>query len=63
MDKNVHPHICGICDQAKHEGIFLYQLYICNECEKEIVSISPKDENYQYYVEKLRAVNQSSYTI
>ncbi|SFM51304.1 Inhibitor of sigma-G Gin [Gracilibacillus orientalis] len=56
-------HICGICNQTKEDGIFLYQLYICEECEKKIISTSPKDENYQYYVEKIRAINQSSYTI
>ncbi|WP_035724707.1 sigma factor G inhibitor Gin [Gracilibacillus boraciitolerans] len=61
MENN--KHVCGICDQTKKEGIFLYQLYICSECEKEILSIKSQDENYQYYVEKLRAINQSIYTI
>ncbi|WP_058305623.1 sigma factor G inhibitor Gin [Gracilibacillus massiliensis] len=60
---NNSKHICGICDQTKEEGIYLYQLYICRECEKEILSIHPQDDNYQYYVEKLRAINQSTYTI
>ena len=61
MGKNIH--ICGICNQTKEDGFFLYQLYICQECEEKIISTSPKDENYQFYVEKLRAINQSSYTI
>ncbi len=60
---NHHKHECGICDQEKKEGIYLYHFYICLECEKELLLTNPQDEGYQYYVEKLRAINQSIYTI
>ncbi|UOQ50516.1 sigma factor G inhibitor Gin [Gracilibacillus caseinilyticus] len=45
------------------EGILLFGFYICHECEQEIVATNPSDASYQYYVEKLRSINQSSYTI
>ncbi|UOQ83827.1 sigma factor G inhibitor Gin [Gracilibacillus salinarum] len=60
---NNNMHCCGICNQMRTEGILLFGFYICHECEKEIVATNPSDESYQYYVEKLRSINQSSYTI
>ncbi len=60
---NSNKHVCGICNQTKEGGIHIYQLYICRACEEEILSVHPKDDNYQYYVEKMRAINQITYTI
>ncbi|ENH96105.1 Sigma-G inhibitor, Gin [Gracilibacillus halophilus YIM-C55.5] len=54
---------CGICNQEKEDGIFLYQLYLCHDCEKEIVATNPKDERYQYIVNKLKAVQKTTHTI
>ncbi|MFC4403550.1 sigma factor G inhibitor Gin [Gracilibacillus xinjiangensis] len=54
---------CGICDKTKKEGIYLYQLFICAECEKEIVATDPSDEVYSIYVKKLKAINQSTFTM
>lgn len=56
-------NICGVCEQKKENGFYLYQLYICEECEKKIVATNPGDENYSFFVEKLKGINHSSYTI
>jgi hypothetical protein len=54
---------CGICDKTKEEGIYLYHLFICSECETDIVATDPSDENYSIYVKKLKAINQSTFTM
>lgn len=51
--------VCGICDQEKYRGIHLYNMYICNECEKEIIQTEPNEQKYQYFLEKLRSINQA----
>ncbi|KAB8126534.1 sigma-G inhibitor, Gin [Gracilibacillus oryzae] len=61
-NKQVTNH-CGVCDKPKDDGIYLYQLFICSECEKDIVTTEPDDAAYSVYVKKLRAINQSTFTI
>ncbi|QXE01764.1 sigma factor G inhibitor Gin [Terribacillus sp. DMT04] len=53
--------LCGICDQEKKEGIQLYRLFICRECEQKIVHTEPKDVQYHYFVKKLRNLNQMTF--
>ncbi|WP_138420025.1 sigma factor G inhibitor Gin [Aquibacillus sediminis] len=49
---------CGICDETKSKGIYLYNLFVCNECEQKMVHTEPNEEQYQYYVDKLKNMNQ-----
>ncbi|SES23288.1 Inhibitor of sigma-G Gin [Gracilibacillus ureilyticus] len=63
MDKNQITRLCGICDKPKKDGIYLYQLFICTECEMDIVATDPRDEAYSTYVKKLKAINQSTFTM
>ncbi|WP_066185767.1 MULTISPECIES: sigma factor G inhibitor Gin [Gracilibacillus] len=63
MNDHKTYHRCGVCEQRKNNGIFLYQMYLCHECEQEIISVRPDEDHYSYYVGKLRAINQSTYTI
>ncbi|HEY4599866.1 MAG TPA: sigma factor G inhibitor Gin [Cerasibacillus sp.] len=49
---------CGICDQEKTEGYYLYQMYICIACEQKIITTDPTDEKYLYYLRKLEQINQ-----
>ena len=49
--------ICGkLVDQAK--GIHLLQHFICNECEKEIITTDTGDEQYHFFVERLQQLWQ-----
>ncbi|HLT55440.1 MAG TPA: sigma factor G inhibitor Gin, partial [Bacillota bacterium] len=47
------------CEDEKKEGIHLYNLFICSECEYNMIHTEPREEKYQYYVRKLKAVRQS----
>ncbi|WP_407272227.1 sigma factor G inhibitor Gin [Radiobacillus sp. PE A8.2] len=53
-----HNETCGICDQEKAEGYHLYNLFICCECEQKMIHTEPQDSQYNYYLEKLRNLNQ-----
>ncbi|WP_181351110.1 sigma factor G inhibitor Gin [Thalassobacillus sp. CUG 92003] len=56
--KNRIDH-CGVCHQEKEAGVYLYKLYICPECEKDIIQTAPEDERYQYYVKQLKDISSS----
>ncbi|MDC3414892.1 sigma factor G inhibitor Gin [Terrihalobacillus insolitus] len=50
--------LCGICEQEKSRGIHLYTLFICCECEQKMIQTDPKEAEYQYYLKKLKNMNQ-----
>ncbi|MFG6117428.1 sigma factor G inhibitor Gin [Halobacillus sp. MO56] len=47
---------CGICDRNTTEGIHIYQLFICESCEKEILETEPGDARYSFYIDKLKNI-------
>lgn len=53
-------HKCGICEEQKQEGIYIYRLFICAACERNMIHTEPREEKYQYYLEKLKNVHQPS---
>lgn len=50
--------MCGICEEEKEQGIHLYKLFICSECEWNMIHTEPKEEKYRYYLKKLKNINQ-----
>ena len=50
---------CGVCDQDREKGFYLYNLFICSECEQKIIHTEPNQAQYQYYLKKLRGINKS----
>lgn len=53
---------CIICDELKQEqeGIHLQTLFICTPCEHNIIHTDAREEKYQYYVSKLKNMNQAT---
>ncbi|SET74458.1 Inhibitor of sigma-G Gin [Oceanobacillus limi] len=49
---------CGICEEKKRNGIHLYNMFICTECEYNMIHTEPREEKYQYYLRKLKNINQ-----
>ncbi|GGJ89354.1 anti-sigma-G factor Gin [Lentibacillus kapialis] len=49
---------CGICEEEKERGIHLYKLFICCECETNMIHTEPREEKYRYYLQKLKNMNQ-----
>lgn len=51
--------LCGICEEKKEAGIHLYKIFICSECERNMIHTEPREEKYQYYLQKLKNINHS----
>ncbi|GAB4072076.1 hypothetical protein GCM10028778_01180 [Barrientosiimonas marina] len=60
MEQKMMAERCGICEEMKEEGIHLYKLFICCECETNIIHTEPREEKYRYYLRKLKNVNHST---
>ncbi|NEU32518.1 hypothetical protein GN156_17380 [bacterium LRH843] len=63
MFKNRIAHLrleqdCMICRQAKKEGIYVFNIFLCTACEKDIVKLDVEMQNYDYYIEQMRQVAQ-----
>lgn len=51
---------CAICETQKVRGINLYTLFVCTECEQEMIHTEPEDERYKVFVNKLKAMNHTT---
>ncbi|WP_087973994.1 sigma factor G inhibitor Gin [Oceanobacillus rekensis] len=49
---------CGICEEEKATGIHLYTMFICTDCEYNMIHTEPREEKYNYYLRKLKNINQ-----
>lgn len=49
---------CIICEEQKDKGINLYTTFICTACEHNLIHTEPREEKYNYYVRKLKHMNQ-----
>lgn len=48
---------CGICEENKEDGIQLYRMFICHECERNMIHTEPREEKYNYYLQKLKNIS------
>jgi len=58
MKKVTELKQCGVCEEEKTEGIHLYRMFICRECEYNMLHTHPREEKYNYYLKKLKNMNQ-----
>ena len=50
---------CAICELKKKEGIHLYNIFLCPECENILIQTEVNDPLYEQHMEKLRKMNLS----
>ena len=58
MKQMIQAERCGICEEEKERGIHLYKMFICTECEQNMIHTEPREEKYRYYLRKLKNMNQ-----
>ncbi|MCU9615313.1 sigma factor G inhibitor Gin [Caldibacillus lycopersici] len=51
---------CIICEQQKEHGYFLYNSFICRECEKDIVQTETDQPLYKFYVNQMKKIKSTS---
>ncbi|MFN7253052.1 MAG: sigma factor G inhibitor Gin [Anaerobacillus sp.] len=59
MNEGHNLERCSVCEQKQEAGIHICDIYICEACEREIVSSDVSDEFYRYYLQKLRKLKHS----
>ena len=50
---------CAICELSKKEGMQLYNIFLCAECEETLILTEANHPLYQLHIEKLRKMNIS----
>lgn len=45
---------CIVCEEEKQLGIHLYLSFICTDCEIKMIHTEPRDQLYDFYVERLK---------
>lgn len=56
MDNLRENGCCVICNKPNEEGITILEQFICNFCEKEMLTTDVEDERYGYFVVQLRSL-------
>ncbi|TLS35088.1 carnitine--CoA ligase [Pseudalkalibacillus caeni] len=46
--------LCMICDHTQPKGIHICTKFICEECERKLVTTDTNDIHYRYYLKKLK---------
>lgn len=59
MNEGHNLEKCSVCEKKHEVGIHICDIYICDVCEREIVSSNVSDEFYRYYLQKLRKLKSS----
>lgn len=49
--------ICVICEQEKQDGIHVYNSFMCNDCEREIVQTSTDSPKYLFYLQQMKKIS------
>ena len=62
MKRPIQHEVCMICEEEKEEGIHLNNLFMCMECERNMVYTQPREEKYHYYLKKLKRIDPHAFT-
>jgi hypothetical protein len=55
MDEN-RAIPCMICGQRQESGILILSVFLCDECETEMVETDAQDVRYPYFIEQMKRV-------
>jgi len=47
---------CVICEEFKEKGIHLYTVFICTECEMELIHTETNHPKYKYFLKQLKKI-------
>ncbi|WP_108672151.1 MULTISPECIES: sigma factor G inhibitor Gin [Peribacillus] len=53
-----YGEICIVCEKEKQMGIHLYTSFVCEECEKEMVTTETSDPRYKYFLDQLKKITK-----
>lgn len=47
---------CIVCGKQKVEGIVIWNSFICEVCEQEMVNTDVMDAKYPFFIEKMKTI-------
>ncbi|RXT08981.1 sigma factor G inhibitor Gin [Ammoniphilus sp. CFH 90114] len=47
---------CIVCGESNKEGIFIWEAFICQSCEQEMVHTDVMDAKYPFFIEKMKNI-------
>lgn len=56
LNKNIKENTCGICGNVSDNGIIVKGELICPNCELDLINSKPENNEYDYYVDKIRTI-------
>ncbi|KGX90107.1 CsfB [Pontibacillus halophilus JSM 076056 = DSM 19796] len=60
MNQAEQENHCVICERKKDDGYKLTHVFLCRECEQEMIHTDPNDPKYTYFLKKLRVLKQAT---
>jgi hypothetical protein len=50
---------CSICERETEKGIYLLRVFICEDCEEEMIDTPADDPKYDYFVKRMAKAHRS----
>ncbi|WP_173918039.1 sigma factor G inhibitor Gin [Halobacillus sp. Marseille-Q1614] len=54
------PECCSICSKKTEDGIHLLRVYICGDCEKEMLETPADDPKYQFFIDQMNKAHRTA---
>ncbi|MCA0972740.1 sigma factor G inhibitor Gin [Halobacillus litoralis] len=50
---------CSVCSKQTSEGIYVLSVFLCHDCEQEMVRTPVEDPKYQFFVDQMSKAHRS----
>lgn len=47
---------CIVCDQEEPEGIFIFDSFVCRNCEAEMIKTDTAEDKYMFFIKQMRQI-------
>ncbi|TGB00840.1 sigma factor G inhibitor Gin [Halobacillus salinus] len=51
---------CSVCSKRTSKGIYVLNVFLCHECEQEMVNTPVEDPKYQFFVDQMSKAHHQS---
>ncbi|GEN34593.1 sigma factor G inhibitor Gin [Aneurinibacillus danicus] len=47
---------CIVCGNKEARGIFIFDSFVCQQCEQEIVATDASEDKYRFFIRQMRRI-------
>ncbi|GAF66545.1 hypothetical protein BTS2_3446 [Bacillus sp. TS-2] len=51
---------CMICEKKRIKGIHVLEAFLCDECERKMMTLNTDDLQYTYYLNQMKKIQSHS---